>query len=391
MKGVDVSHWNGTIDWANVKNAGYTFAFIKCTESIEKEFEDNLFQQNVQNATNAGVIVGSYHIATPFYNSASDEANHFLGIALPYINEGNIPPVLDLEPYYVNQYIRAGHSYSDLSSWIQSWINIVGPKTIIYTTGDIVKRLDNSLKNYKLWIADGNGVPGKPKTLGVWTDWKFHQYFAPCDECVNGNPSSGMDQNIFNGDMNAFNVFINNTLPVRLISFNANSIDCSTRLDWVTSAEVGFSYYAVERSEDGVNFIEIGKVQSKQGGQLEKEYLFVDINPGDKEVFYRLRMIDIDGKFKYSKITAIKLNCLQGGMISIYPTINKGTFNFKLLPGMERSVITVFNSSGQLVYKSHAKILSGTISLENLSSGLYLVRVTLNNNKIESKKIIIER
>jgi GH25 family lysozyme M1 (1,4-beta-N-acetylmuramidase) len=392
IMGVDVSHWNGTINWDNVKNAGNTFAFIKCTESIESEFEDNLFTQNAQNAVNAGLVIGAYHIATPFYNSASDEANHFLSIASPYINNGNLPPALDLEPYYVNQYINTGHSYSDLSTWILNWINIVGPNTIIYTTGSVVSRLDNSLKNYHLWIADDNGVPEEPNTLGIWPDWKFHQYFAPCDACANGNPSSGMDQNLFNGDINAFNALISYApLPVVLKSFNANSKDCSARLDWVSNVEKGFSYYAVERSGDGAHFSEITKIQPKPGESMEKEYSFVDRNPGAKTVFYRLRMVDKDGKSNYSNIITLKLDCLNQNTVSIFPTISSGVFNFRLSPGLEKSEITVSNSSGQVVYKYLPSALSGTINLGNLSSGIYLVRVTSNNNLIDSRKIIIAR
>src|SRR5882672_1982748 len=76
--GIDVSHFQGAIDWTSVKNAGTTFAFTKATEGVG--FTDSTFVTNMSGAAGAGVIIGPYHLARPDssntdINDAANEAN----------------------------------------------------------------------------------------------------------------------------------------------------------------------------------------------------------------------------------------------------------------------------------------------------------------------------
>ena len=67
--GIDVSHYQGNIDWAQVRNAGYTFAFVKATEGTR--FKDSYFIKNMNNGKANGVLMGAYHFARPKTNSAA--------------------------------------------------------------------------------------------------------------------------------------------------------------------------------------------------------------------------------------------------------------------------------------------------------------------------------
>lgn len=180
------------------------------------------------------------------------------------------------------------------------------------------------------------------------------------------------------------------SLPVGLKSFNASTKDCNAHLDWVSGIEVGFSYYAIERSEDGVHFFEISKVLPKPGEQLEKEYSFVDTKPNSRISYYRLRMVDRDGQSKFSNTVPLKFNCSFEN-ISIFPTQSTGVFNYRLSAGLENSILRVYNSSGQFLLEESTRSLSGIINLANLASGIYWVKVSRNNIILDSKKIIIAR
>src|SRR5690349_19698694 len=68
ITGIDVSHWQGTINWTSVANAGYKFAFMKATQ--DTNYTDPTFATNIANATAAGLIVGPYHFCSLDTNSA---------------------------------------------------------------------------------------------------------------------------------------------------------------------------------------------------------------------------------------------------------------------------------------------------------------------------------
>ena len=102
IDGIDVSHFQGNIDWTSVKNAGITFAFTKATEGVS--FTDNMFTTNMSGATAAGVVIGPYHFARPDSsntnpNDAANEANYFVDTIQSYYQgpHTTLRPVLDME------------------------------------------------------------------------------------------------------------------------------------------------------------------------------------------------------------------------------------------------------------------------------------------------------
>src|ERR1700752_2318448 len=92
--GIDVSSYQSTINWTQVKSAGYIFAFAKATEGLT--VTDAEYYNNAVNGVAAGVYMGAYHFAHPDVNStnagAIAEANYFLSVAQPYIVSCELPP-----------------------------------------------------------------------------------------------------------------------------------------------------------------------------------------------------------------------------------------------------------------------------------------------------------
>ncbi len=91
VDGIDVSHWQGTINWTSVKNSGVEFAFMKATQG--NGYVDPTFHTNIRNATAAGVLVGPYHFCDVDTDSGNpldpvNEANNFLSQIEPYYNSG---------------------------------------------------------------------------------------------------------------------------------------------------------------------------------------------------------------------------------------------------------------------------------------------------------------
>lgn len=92
IRGIDVSHHNGSIDWAKVKASGIDFAFVKASQG--KSFIDPMFFKNFSAAQNAGLLVGAYHFFDPLIDPVA-QANRFLDLLKPFSRPFMV--ALDLE------------------------------------------------------------------------------------------------------------------------------------------------------------------------------------------------------------------------------------------------------------------------------------------------------
>jgi GH25 family lysozyme M1 (1,4-beta-N-acetylmuramidase) len=179
IEGIDVSHWQGTIDWAKVKAAGKKFAFIKASEHTT--FVDDKYATNRSKAKANGILVGAYHFARPdtSTNDAVKEADHFINTAGPV--SGELLPVLDLE-------VTGGLTKTQLAAWAKSFLDRVyertGVKGAIYMSPSFWSNYaGNSLNlanaGYKvLWIAHWTtaSAPTVPASNWGGNGWTFWQY-----------------------------------------------------------------------------------------------------------------------------------------------------------------------------------------------------------------------
>jgi GH25 family lysozyme M1 (1,4-beta-N-acetylmuramidase) len=205
--GVDVSSYQGaSIDWSQVKGAGFIYAFAKATEGVT--ITDADFQTNMVNGENAGEVMGAYHFAHPEDNTAAAEASYFLSVAGPYIKTCELPPVLDLE----GSTLQTDFTSAQLTAWVQEWMTAVQTQTgiapILYIGASTAAYLNSSLNTYKLWISNpGTSSTTPPTSIGVWTNWAFKQYdWTGTVPGISG--ISGMDLDVFNGDTAAFYAMI---------------------------------------------------------------------------------------------------------------------------------------------------------------------------------------
>ena len=243
--GIDVSSYQGTINWTQVKAAGVTFAWAKATEGLT--VTDAQYLNNATNGVAAGVYMGAYHFAHSDTHTttaqAISEANFFLSVAQPYIVSCQLPPVLDYE-------VSSSLSWTAQTAWIQSWMNTVKTATgitpILYTDGSIASSLGSSLAAYcKLWIATDNGsattippspLPPSPPTsdLGAWNpNWSFNQY--SWTTTVSGI-SGQIDADIFNGNMAALTNLMGCNPPVCHTYYANLPYSTSFENTWITDS-----------------------------------------------------------------------------------------------------------------------------------------------------------
>jgi GH25 family lysozyme M1 (1,4-beta-N-acetylmuramidase) len=199
LPGIDVSHWQSTIDWPSVAASGKRFAFMKATEG--RTFDDPTYASNRAGAVAAGLIVTAYHFAKPDATAgdAVIEADHFVSVA--QIDSGNIIPVLDLEK-------AGGLNPSKLTAWVLAWLQEVaartGVKPMIYSgpnfwrtnMGDTQAIAD---AGYRMWVANWDvsqpDVPGNDWGGQGWTFWQWTdcEHVPGISGCVDSDWYNGTD------------------------------------------------------------------------------------------------------------------------------------------------------------------------------------------------------
>ena len=192
--GIDLSHWQGSVNWSKVKGDNVSFAFMKATEG--DFYTDPTLAKNWAGAEQVGIYRAAYHFARPSTapGSAAAQARYFVSKAGHFADKGDLPPVLDLEA-------SGGLSSSALRSWVSTWLTtteqLTGRRPILYFSPSFwVDHMGNStaFTKYPLWIA--HYTTGAPTVPGGWPTWTFWQHTS--SGSVDGI-AGHVDMNSFNG------------------------------------------------------------------------------------------------------------------------------------------------------------------------------------------------
>jgi GH25 family lysozyme M1 (1,4-beta-N-acetylmuramidase) len=186
--GIDVSSWQGNVNWTAQAALGKKFAYVKATEGLT--YKNPYFRSQYNGSYQAGLIRGAYHFARPANSSGKRQAAYFAKNGGGWSADGHtLPGVLDIEynPYGATCY---GLSKANMVSWIKSYITeykrLTRRDAVIYTTTDWWTRCTGNTtvfsKTNPLWLARyGTTTPGK--LPGAWTWATFWQYSAtPIDQ-----------------------------------------------------------------------------------------------------------------------------------------------------------------------------------------------------------------
>ena len=194
VRGIDVSHHQGMIDWPAVARSDIRFAYIKATEG--QDLQDDRFAPNWQDAAQAGIARGAYHYFT-FCTPGAAQAENF--IKLVPMTRPALPPAVDVE--------FAGNCENppnrrairtELHTLLQALERAYGSKPLIYTS--ITANwliIDDTFPAYPIWVRN---LYAPPWLLGAmrWSVWQHS------DEGVVPGIVNTVDLNVFRGDAKAF-------------------------------------------------------------------------------------------------------------------------------------------------------------------------------------------
>lgn len=194
LKGIDVSHWQGAIDWNTVSQTDIKFAFIKATESIS--YKDSRFRRNWDESKRVGITHGAYHFFRP-RSDLQGQVDNFLN-SVPSLENGDLPPVLDLEVAEQWTHLTVAQRMDLVLGWLRPVKEALAITPIIYTSPYFVNsilRNDTRLAEFPLWIAHwSNGT--RPIVPKPWTQYTFWQY---SDQGTVGGISGKVDLDRFKG------------------------------------------------------------------------------------------------------------------------------------------------------------------------------------------------
>ena len=236
---------------------------------------------------------------------------------------------------------------------------------------------------------------------GAGNGWDSKNYVQSNVSIFSGGKADGWDSknyvqssvSIFSGGIGdgwASNYRPQGPLPVTLTYFTASKLnETASILKWQTAQEINNDYFEVQRSNDAISFLPIGKILATGNSAIAIQYSFTDYDPLPGTNYYRLKQVDRDGKFILTPARLVKFDMENATQVKYYPNPTNGLVNIALADGMrtQPKVINISNTLGVVV--NQLRMEAGgpsiiTIDLSHYAKGTYFIQVktsTINSTE----------
>ncbi len=181
---------------------------------------------------------------------------------------------------------------------------------------------------------------------------------------------------------------VNTSLPVNWVSFTAKKVPAGVQLNWVVSSETNNLRYDIQRSADGTAFNTIASLPSQDENSITSQsYTYTDANPFSGFSFYRIRQVDIDGRYSYSIIVPVGENSAAGIIVGPNPITN----NIQItLPAAMSAMYEcrIFNTAGAVLTEKRIGQGTSSIYLNAAPGGIYILTLWQNGHCIYVKELL---
>ena len=320
-----------------------------------------------------GRLVGNF-ITTP----RDVETGESLGVLGTEIGSGEGSTLQNLVINRVNgsgSAVEANGNQSIDTRWIINADNSVTDRNITfswYEESDNESEFSNE-QGAVIWksVDDGETWQFVTDTMGIRVDFDGFRQISPPGEV--DFPATEA------GNASLWTVSSENSpLPVILTSFTARQEESTVHLAWSTASEINSDYFQVERSTDGSDFQSLSRQAAAGDSQQELTYRYTDEGAANRfsgTLYYRLKMVDFDGSFEYSDITAVALNRRPG--LRVYA--NRANGEIKLFSDWKetRYTVQVADMLGRVLLEAPLQISEDqdyTLFLSSLSPAVYVLR-----------------
>lgn len=265
-----------------------------------------------------------------------------------------------------------------------------------------------TLDDATVWYFDGTTwtqVDNPPKTATACSGqgvWAARTVALPAS--ANNNPNVRIGFRWVNNDDGAGtdpSIAINDItlsvplLPIELNDFNVKKAGRNVLLKWSTMTEQNFNGFAIERSENGTGFTQIGFVKGNFNSHSKKDYTFIDQHLSEGIYYYRLKAIDLDRSYNYSPLKTINFLTETKGQPFYNPVTSEFIIPVASVNSEEDFIVEILSSDGRKIKsitKAELAVSNNEFHLPFSipSPGLYILRIYDDGNSFSYKSLITE-
>lgn len=266
-------------------------------------------------------------------------------------------------------------------------------EVVLYTLGgEATYTIDAS--TIPFWMTVDKNFSGKAKHSGTDIEYTIYTnslpsgtYSADLVATAPGFPDAEVHVDL---EVNT------NTFPVELIGLEASLYQSEARLRWQTATEINSSHFLIERRHENEDlFTSVGRIEAAGNSNAVLTYNYQeDIGSLPKgRVYYRLKMIDLDGSFSFSQIVALQFKSTQV-QLDIFPNPNSGRFQLDLfVPDRQAAELEILDARGARITYRRVELVKGMNNLNirenDLIPGVYLLRLQVRDGSNYSEKIVV--
>ncbi|RAU82861.1 T9SS type A sorting domain-containing protein [Pontibacter arcticus] len=255
---------------------------------------------------------------------------------------------------------------------------------------DIASEFTPTGKNIDLtlsWLtSENNGLTFPGNMAQVWKSedkgatWLAVGSLAPINLSQDGNLQSVTVQTRSSAMWTVSDA--SSPLPVTWLHFNGKATDKGNELSWSTASEKDTESFFVERAVNGRDFQSVAEVAAAGNSSIQLHYRYTDsaLPVQGHTLYYRLRQVDLDEKFAYSKVIAVNREDKTDGLkISFFPNPFSKKLTVSVNKPMETARFRLYNLQGKDLYHKQLEVRDGNVVLDGLSDlavGLYLLEIT---------------
>jgi sugar lactone lactonase YvrE len=262
-------------------------------------------------------------------------------------------------------------------------LDTFGNLFIADTYNNVVRRVDS--KTQIITTVAGNGKAGYSGDGGSAITASLNQPYAVTVDESGNLYIADMGNNVIRKVSNV------NNLPLTLFAFTATLNNSKIEANWQTSTELNISHFIIQYSTDGTSFTDIGTVKAIGNGA--NGYQFTDNNPTPCPLtgvlYYRLKTVDKDGSFAYSKVVSAQLT-IDHFQCSISPNPAKDNVTISFCKAVDKATIAVYDISGKAVITQSFSGNANACKLhtQSLKNGVYVLKVNTSTGSYNQKLLI---
>jgi hypothetical protein len=174
-------------------------------------------------------------------------------------------------------------------------------------------------------------------------------------------------------------------LPIGLSKFYYEVNQNKVNLLWETVSETDNKKFVVQRGSNGVEFEDIGVVPGSVSSNTIKKYSYADNYPGYIN-YYRLKQVDIDGKYSYSKVLFVKVDKVSP--LHVWGNLVDNNLRYQVNLPLSGTVVQVYDITGRCIYTTNAKAGIQSINASYFTTGKYVIRVSTMNGQVYTDQFV---